>query len=74
MPTVDNIEVEVTVLIGDAEMALQHLLSLTRGAVIPLGGDATRPLAILANGRRIAEASVLLNGERVNVVVGAKAA
>lgn len=74
MAPVDKIEVDLTILVGSAEMPLSKLLRLTRGAVIRLGGDASEPLSILANGRPIAEGRVQLNGEKVAVAVSAKPA
>ncbi|MEE2689945.1 MAG: FliM/FliN family flagellar motor switch protein [Pseudomonadota bacterium] len=64
-----KIEVELMVLIGSAEMPLARLLRLSRGAVIPLGGDPAEPLQILANGRPVARGRVHLDGERVTVEV-----
>lgn len=69
MPSLGKIEVEMMVVVGSAEMPLQRLLKLTRGAVIPLGQDASEPLTILANGRSIAKGRVLLSGERISVEV-----
>jgi flagellar motor switch protein FliN/FliY len=74
MAPVDKIEVDLTIVVGSAEMPLSRLLRLTRGAVIRLGGDASEPLAILANGKPIAEGRVRLNGEKVAIEVCAKAA
>ena len=67
MPSIDKVEVELTVLIGQAELPLRRLLRKGRGAVIPLGGDESKPLDILANGRKIAEARVTLRGDEVAV-------
>lgn len=64
-----NIEVELMVLVGSAEMPLARLLRLSRGAVIPLGGDPGQPLQILANGRPVARGRVQLDGEQVTVEV-----
>lgn len=64
-----GIEVELMVRIGSAEMPLARLLHLSRGAVIPLGGDPGEPLDILANGRPVAKGRVQLDGERVTVAV-----
>ena len=69
MASIANIEVELTVVVGSAKMPLQRLLSLGRGAVIPLGGDGSQPLTILANGLPVGEGRVLLDGEKVNVEV-----
>lgn len=64
-----NIEVELMVLVGSADMPLARLLRLSRGAVIPLGGDPGQPLQILANGRPVARGRVQLDGEQVTVAV-----
>ena len=69
MSSIGAIDVELTIVVGSAKMPLHQLLSLGRGAVIPLGGDAAQPLRILANGLSVAEGAVLLDGERVKVAV-----
>jgi len=69
MAKIDDIGIEITILIGQAEMPLADVLRLGRGAVISLKRDASEPLTILANGEAIALANVRLDGERVNVEV-----
>ena len=69
MASVNDIDIELTVLVGEAKMPLERLLALGRGAVIPLGGDGTQPLQIVANGLPVAEGRVLLDGEKVNIEV-----
>ncbi len=73
MAPLDKIEVDLTIVVGSAEMPLSKLLRLTRGAVIRLGGDASEPLAILANGKPIAEGRVQLQGEKVSIEVCTRA-
>ncbi|MEX0645198.1 MAG: FliM/FliN family flagellar motor switch protein [Parvularculaceae bacterium] len=74
MTPLDKIEVDLTIVVGSAEMPLSKVLRLTRGAVIRLGGDGSEPLKILANGRPIAEGRVQLNGEKVAIEVSARSA
>lgn len=69
MTALDEIEIELTIRIGEAEMALGKFLRLSRGSVIPLGRDECKPLDILANGRKIATGRVHLQGENVGVSV-----
>lgn len=69
MAKIDDIGIEMTILIGQAEMPLADVLKLGRGAVIPLGRDASEPLDILANNHRIATGNVRLDGENVKVEV-----
>ncbi len=67
MSAIDSVEIELTVRIGEAALPLGRLLRMGRGAVIPLGRDERKPVDILANGRKIADGRVVLNGERVAV-------
>lgn len=69
MTAVEHVDVELTIVIGSAELPLAAALSLGRGAVIPLGRDALKPISILANGRKIADGRVKLIGDRVAIEV-----
>ena len=69
MASIDNIEIELTVLIGEARLPLKRLLRMGRGAFIPLGGDERKPLEIRANGRKIADGRVVLRGDDVAIQV-----
>lgn len=69
MAAVEQVEIELSVVVGAAELPLAAALALGRGAVIALGRDASEPVAILANGRKIADGKVRLKGDRVVVVV-----
>lgn len=69
MSAVEQVEIELTIVVGSAETPLAAALALGRGAVIPLGRDAIKPVAILANGKRIADGKVRLLGERIAVEV-----
>lgn len=69
MPRLSEIEVELTIEVGGAEMPLSRLVGLKRGAFIPLDADVDTPLPILANGRRVAAGRVALDGDRVKIEV-----
>jgi flagellar motor switch protein FliN/FliY len=71
MAAVEQVGVELTIEVGAAEMPLAAALALGRGAIVPLGRDAEKPLSILANGRKIADGKVRLNGDRIMVEVAA---
>ena len=70
-PKLDGLEIELTVQVGEALLPFGRLVSLQRGAVIPLGRDEHKPIDILANGRKIADGRVVLNGENIAVSVEA---
>lgn len=71
MAAVEQVDIELTVVVGSAELPLAAALALGRGAVIPLGRDASKPVCVLANGRKIADGKVKLIGDRVTVEISA---
>tara|TARA_X000000950_G_scaffold285508_1_gene391657 strand:- start:33 stop:404 length:372 start_codon:yes stop_codon:yes gene_type:complete len=63
----ENINVELTVVVGSAEMKIRDLLRLNEGSVIELDRLAGDPLDILANGTIIAKGEVVMVGERFGI-------
>lgn len=76
MACVDKIEIDLTIEIAETALPLARLLELGRGAFVPLGpalrDNEDCPLQICANGKKIGEARVVLDGEAVNVVVASR--
>lgn len=71
MAAVERIDIELTVVVGAADLPLAAAMALGRGAIVPLGRDASKPVSILANGRKIADGKVKLVGDRIAVEVAA---
>ncbi|MEZ5921293.1 MAG: FliM/FliN family flagellar motor C-terminal domain-containing protein [Parvularculaceae bacterium] len=69
MGAVEQIDVELTVVVGAAELKLAEVLRLGRGAVLSLKRDVSGPISILANGEPFAPAKVRLIGEKVAVEI-----
>ena len=63
----ENIEVNLTVEVGSAELKIRDLLRLNDGSVIELDRLAGYPLDILANGTMIAKGEVVMVGERFGI-------
>lgn len=63
----ENIDVELTVVVGNAELKIRDLLRLNEGSVIELDRLAGDPLDILANGTMIARGEVVMVGERFGI-------
>ena len=63
----ENIEVNLTVEVGSAELKIRDLLRLNEGSVIELDRLAGDPLDILANGTMIAKGEVVMVGERFGI-------
>ena len=66
-PLLENIDVVLTVEVGNAEIKIRDLLRLNEGSVIELDRLAGDPLDILANGTMIAKGEVVMVGERFGV-------
>jgi len=73
---VGDIEMDVSLELGRAELTIEELLQLREGSVVPLNTDASDPIDILANGRLIARGEVVVindqYGIRICEVIGAR--
>ncbi len=64
-----DVNLEISVVIGSAEMPIHQLLRMGRGAVIELDATTEDYVWILANNRLIARGEIMVNGENVAVQV-----
>jgi flagellar motor switch protein FliN/FliY len=69
MQTVENVELDITVVIGRSVMPIHHLLRMGRGAVIELDANENDEVEILANNFPVARGQVLVQGKRIQVEV-----
>ena len=63
----ENVEVQMTVEVGNTEIKIRDLLRLNEGAVIELDRLAGDQLDILVNGTMIAKGEIVMVGERFGV-------
>ena len=63
----ENIDVRLTVEVGNTEIKIRDLLRLNEGSVVELDRLAGEPLDILANGTMIAKGEVVMVGERFGI-------
>ena len=63
----ENVEVQMTVEVGNTEIKIRDLLRLNEGAVIELDRLAGDPLDILVNGTMVAKGEIVMVGERFGV-------
>ena len=66
---VENVEVEISVVLGRTEMSIRDLLQIGRGAVIDLDTGHEEECWIYANGKPIARGAVVMVGEKVGVSI-----
>ncbi len=63
----ENIDVSLSVEVGNTELKIRDLLRLNEGSVIELDRLAGDPLDIMVNGTMIAKGEVVMAGERFGV-------
>ena len=66
---VENVEVEISVVLGHTEMSIRDLLKIGRGAVIDLDTGHEEECWIYANGELIARGEVMMIGEKIGVSI-----
>jgi len=64
-----ELEVPVIVLLGERQMRLSEVLSLTPGAIIELTKDAEDPLELMVNNKQIGTGSAVKVGENFGIRV-----
>ena len=70
MATLDKVAVDITVVLGTTSMPIHQVLRLGRGAILELESSEDDPVSILANNLPVAQGTVVVNGNRIAVVVG----
>ena len=67
MATFDEINVDISVVLGENHMPVHQLLRMGRGAVIDLDVDEDDDVKIYANNTLVAKGQVVLLGERIGI-------
>ncbi len=70
--SINNVPIELTVVLGDCSMPINHLLKLGRGAVIELTTLENEEVKILANNTLIALGDVVVKGDTIAVEITTK--
>jgi flagellar motor switch protein FliN/FliY len=69
MPTIDNVSLDITVVLGNTVMPVHQVLRLGRGAIIELEASEDDEVSILANNLPVATGTVVVQGNRIAVEV-----
>ena len=69
MATLNKVGVDITVVLGTTTMPVHQVLRLGRGAIIELDSTEEDAVSVLANNHRVAEGTVVVNGNRIAVEV-----
>jgi flagellar motor switch protein FliN len=69
MALIDDINLDISVMLGSTTMHIHQLLRMGRGAVIELDASESDPVIILANNMPVAKGEIVVNGNRIGVEV-----
>jgi flagellar motor switch protein FliN/FliY len=69
MSTLDRVSLDVSVVLGRAQMPIHQLLRMGRGAVIELDSGEEDEVEILANDMPVARGIVVVQGHRIAVEI-----
>jgi flagellar motor switch protein FliN len=69
LPTLDNVSIDITVVLGTTSMPIHQVLRLGRGAIIELDASEEDEVRILANNLSVAKGMVIVSGNKIAVEV-----
>ncbi len=72
MDSINTVPIELTVVLGESTMPVNHLLKMGRGAVIELTTLENEQVQILANNTLIAKGDVIVQGDKIAVSITGK--
>jgi len=65
-----NVDVEISVILGETNLRVSQLLKLGRGAIVELEQKTDQPVEVYANGHLIARGEVVVTtGDKVGVSI-----
>lgn len=69
MSILEGIQVELSVVLGSAQVPIRQLLQMSRGAMIPLDCGQDDPTLIYVNDELVAKGRILVDGDAMSIEV-----
>lgn len=69
MSVLDDILVDVSIVLGSAQVPVRQILKMGRGAMIPLDCGHEDPTLVYVNGELVAKGRVLVDGDQMSLEV-----
>ena len=69
MAVLNEVQLELSVVLGTTTMPIHQLLRMGRGAVVQLNSGVDDDVVILANNLPVARGAIVVNGSRIGVEV-----
>lgn len=62
---INQVQVDLSIVLGSADVPIGRMLKMGRGAMIPLGCGEDDPTLLYVNGSLVAEGQILIEDERM---------
>lgn len=69
MSVLENVMVDLSVVLGSAEVPIRQILQMSRGAMIPLDRGQDDPTLVYVNDELVAEGRVLVDGDVMSLEI-----
>lgn len=69
MSAFNDVEVELSIVLGATRLPVREILSMSRGAMIPLDCTQDDPSLVLVNGHAIARGHILVDEDRMSLEI-----
>ena len=69
MSVLNGIMIDMSIVLGSAEVPIRQILQMSRGAMIPLDCGQDDPSLVYVNGELVAKGRILVDGERMSLEI-----
>ena len=69
MSVVDNIKIDVSIVLGSANVPIRQILGMSRGATIPLDCGYDDPTLVFVNNELVAEGQIQVEGDKMSLEI-----
>lgn len=69
MSVLEDISIEMSIVLGSAQIPIRQILKMSRGAMIPLDCGHDDPTLVYVNNKLVAKGRVLVNEEQMSLEI-----
>ena len=69
MSVLDEIMIDLSIVLGSAEVPIRQMLKMSRGAMIPLDCGQDDPSLVYVNGELVAKGRILVDGDQMSLEI-----
>ncbi|SEI78742.1 flagellar motor switch protein FliN/FliY [Sphingomonas sp. OV641] len=69
MSVLEDISIEMSIVLGSAQVPIRQILKMSRGAMIPLDCGHDDPTLVYVNNKLVAKGRVLVNEEQMSLEI-----